>query len=209
MKTLVVNGKKFASRLLILSFVIVVSVMFSTVPALATEFEFGTQFGISHIIARNDEYSDTTSLTLTHIPGGPISGFSLPSLYATWFPNKNFAVGPEFRFGRGTYDGNDSITSLYFGGRIAYILDSHSKSAPYIFGRSSILAEYLYSDVELAVNIGGGIGYQWRIGPAFVLRTEAQYQRVLLQTEHDTGTANVSEFSFIIGIGTRFGNSEK
>ena len=63
MKTLVVNGKKFASRLLILSFVIVVSVMFSTVPALATEFEFGTQFGISHIIARNDEYSDTTSCT--------------------------------------------------------------------------------------------------------------------------------------------------
>jgi hypothetical protein len=171
-------------------------------PAFATEFEFGTQFGISHTIARNDEYSDTRSLTLIHIPGGPISGFSLPSLYATWFPNKNFAVGPEFRFGRGTYDGNDSITSLHFGGRIAYILDSYSKSTPYILGRSSILAEYLYSDVELSVNIGGGIGYQWRIGPAFILRTEAQYQRVLVEDE------NANEFSFIIGIGTRFGSGE-
>ena len=66
MKTLVVNGKKFASRLLILGFVIFVSVMFSTVPALATDFEFGTQFGISHLIPDGDD--STTSITYIRVP---------------------------------------------------------------------------------------------------------------------------------------------
>ena len=51
-------------------------------------------------------------------------------------------------------------------------------------------------------SFGFGLGYQWRIGPAFVLRTEAQYRRMFVEDE------NVNEYTLTIGIGTRFGNSK-
>ena len=68
------------------------------------------------------------------------------------------------------------------------------------------VGELIFSDeaVGFLANIGAGFGYQWRIGTAFVLRTEAQYQRVFPIAD-DTVAGN--EFSFIIGIGTRFGNT--
>ena len=66
MKTLVVKKNKIVSILTMLAFLVL-----ATVPAMATEFEFGTQFGISHIIA-SDDYDDTASFTFTQIPGGLI-----------------------------------------------------------------------------------------------------------------------------------------
>ena len=55
-------------------------------------------------------------------------------------------------------------------------------------------------------SFGAGLGYQWRIGQAFVLRTEGQYHRVSLSFEDDfNGDETANEFSFLIGIGTRFG----
>ena len=142
MKTLVVIGKEFVSRLLFLSFVIVVSVMLSTVPASATEFEVGTQFGISHIVPDDD---DSSSITFTQIPSSIVFlGSSPTSLYATWYLGEQFAIGPEFSLGRmsisNEYSGEtetESITSLYLGGRAAFFLGSHTESTPYILGRVS------------------------------------------------------------------------
>ena len=211
MKTLVVIGKEFVSRLLFLSFVIVVSVMLSTVPASATEFEVGTQFGISHIVPDDD---DSSSITFTQIPSSIVFlGSSPTSLYATWYLGEQFAIGPEFSLGRmsisNEYSGEtetESITSLYLGGRAAFFLGSHTESTPYILGRVSqtIVDDglSLFGADENLYSFGLGVGYQWRIRSAFVLRGEAQYQRVLVEDD------NANEFSFIIGIGTRFGSNE-
>ena len=211
MKTLVVIGKEFVSRLLFLSFVIVVSVMLSTVPASATEFEVGTQFGISHIVP---DYDDSSSITFTQIPSSIVFlGSSPTSLYATWYLGEQFAIGPEFSLGRmsisNEYSGEtetESITSLYLGGRAAFFLGSHTESTPYILGRVSqtIVDDglSLFGADENLYSFGLGVGYQWRIRSAFVLRGEAQYQRVLVEDD------NANEFSFIIGIGTRFGSNE-
>ena len=207
MKTLFVRKNNTVSTLTIFSFAFLI---LTSLPATATDFEFGTQFGISHIIA-SDDYDNTESFTFTQIPGGLISGFSLPSLYATWFPNESIAIGPEFSFSNFSVDEDGNISTLYLGGRASYFLNSYSESTPYILGRFSLytvsLGELIFSedDAGILANIGIGFGYQWRIGPAFVLRTEAQYQRIL-PFEDDPVTGN--EFSLIIGIGTRFGSAE-
>ena len=206
MKTLFVKKNNIVSTLTMFSFAFLI---LTSIPASATDFEFGTQFGISHIIA-SDDY-DTESFTFTQIPGGLISGFSLPSLYATWFPNENFAIGPEFSFSNFSFDEDGNISTLYLGGRASYLLNSYSESTPYILGRFSLytvsLGELIFSDDEIGIlaNIGIGFGYQWCIGPAFVLRTEAHYQRILPFVD-DPVAGN--EFSLIIGIGTRFGNNK-
>ena len=206
MKTYIFNKNNIVSALIMFSFAFLI---LTSIPAMATDFEFGTQFGISHIIA-SDDY-DTTSFTFTQIPGGLISGFSLPSLYATWFPNENFGIGPEFSFSNFSFDEDSNISTLYLGGRASYLLNGYSGSTPYISGRFSLytisLGELIFSDDETGIlaNIGIGFGYQWRIGPAFVLRTEAHYQRILpFEDEPVAG----NEFSLIIGIGTRFGNNK-
>lgn len=205
MKTLFVNQNKIVATLTIFS---VAFLMLATVPATATDFEIGTQFGISHIIV-SDDY-DTESFSFTQIPGGLISGFSLPSLYATWFPNENFSIGPEFSYSNFSFDEDSNISTLYLGGRASYLLNSYTESTPYIHGRISLytvsIGELIFSDNETGIlgNIGIGFGYQWRIGTAFVLRTEAHYQRIL-PFEDDPIAGN--EYSLIIGIGTRFGNS--
>ena len=207
MKSLVVIGKEFVSSLLFLSFVIVVSVMLSTVPASATEFEVGTQFGISHIVP---DYDDSSSITFTQIPSSIVFlGSSPTSLYATWYLGEQFAIGPEFSLGRMSISdeySTESITSLYLGGRAAFFLGSHTESTPYILGRVSQTTVddglSLFGADENLFSFGLGVGYQWRIRSAFVLRTEAQYQRVLVEDD------NANEFSFIIGMGTRFGSNE-
>ena len=205
MKTLVVNRKIVVSILTLFGFVFLVT-LGSVVPASATDFEIGTQFGISRL-SITDDY-DTTSGTFIQIPGGLISGFSLPALYATWFPDKQFAIGPEFSFGGFSIE-DSSITSLYLGGRAAYFLNSHSMSSPYILGRISLYTlsaeEDIFSEVGALANFGAGFGYQWRIGPALILRAEGQYQR-WLPLEEDMGAGN--ELSFIIGLGTRFGSAD-
>ena len=206
MKVLVVNRKITVSILTLFGFAFLVT-LGSVVPASATDFEVGTQFGISHLLISDD--NETASATFIQIPGGLISGFTLPTLYATWFPGKQFAIGPEFSFG-GVSIEDSSITSLYLGGRAAYFLNTHSMSSPYVSGRISLYTlfadeEDSFSEVGSLASFGAGFGYQWRIGPALILRAEGQYQR-LFPFEETVGAAN--ELSFIIGLGTRFGKAE-
>lgn len=211
MKTLVVNQKNIGTSLPILGFVLLASLLF-IVPASANEFEIGTQFGISHIIPEGDD--STTSITYTRLPSGTFldTGSSPTSLYATWFPSQQFGIGPEFSFGRFSVSGeaeDAGITSFHLGGRAAFFPLSHLQSSPYVLGRVSTTIfsgdDLLFFDeVETLISFGVGLGYQWRIGDAFVFRAEGQYQRLLLSNEDD----DANEFSLIFGIGTRFGNSK-
>ncbi len=212
MKTLVVKKNKMHSTLTMFVFFILV-----TVPALGTtEFEIGTRFGISHIIPEAD--GSTTSLTYTRLPSSTLLDISSPtSLYATWFPSQQFGIGPEFSFGRTSVSSEywgesetESITILYLGGRVLYFLQSHAVSNPYVLGRVSTTifnAEDAFFDGgnQTLINFGIGLGYQWCIDSAFVMRVEAQYQRLLLPDEE----GNANEFSLIFGIGTRFGKRKK
>ena len=212
MKTLVVKKNKTVSILTMFVFLLL-----ATVPALgATEFEVGTRFGISHLVpdTADDSFSTSTRITFTSIPSAIANiGSSPPALYATWFPSKQLAIGPEFSFGRMSISEeyeflgesettSESITTLYLGCRAAYFLQSHAVSNPYVMGRVSGTIISLGDESETMIGIGIGLGYQWRIRAAFVLRAEAQYQRVLVENE------NANEFSLTVGIGTRFGNSK-
>lgn len=227
MKTPLINRKNVVSILPILGFVILVSLIFPTVPTSAIDFEIGTQFGISHLVPNiDDDYA--VSLTYTRVPSGSFFDISStpPSIYATWFLGQHFAIGPEFSFGSTIFhedseyfedpweEENTNITSLYFGGRAAYFLRNYTMSSPYVLTRVSMATFHGEGDLFIDGNatltsFGVGLGHQWRIGQAFVLRTEGQYQRVSLSFEddfNDDETAN--EFSFIIGIGTRFGTDK-
>ena len=224
MKTLLVNRKNVASLLPILGFVTFISWIFPIVPTSAIDFEIGTQFGISHLVPDiDDDYA--ASLTYTRVPSGSFFDISAtpPSIYATWFLGQHFAIGPEFSFGNtvlhedsGDFgdsweEENTNITSLYFGGRAAYFLRNHTMSGPYVLARVSMARFHGEGDLFIdgsttLTSFGGGLGYQWRIGQAFVLRTEGQYQRVSLSFDDDfNGDETANEFSFIIGLGTRFG----
>lgn len=224
MKTLLVNQNNVVSILPILGFVTLVSLVFPIVPASAIDFEIGTQFGVSHFVPDiDDDYE--ASLTYTRVPSGSFFDISStpPSIYATWFLGQHFAIGPEFSFGRtvlhtGSEDFEDSweeentnITSLYLGGRAAYFLRNYTMSSPYVLTRISMATFHGAGDLffdggATLASFGAGLGYQWRIGRAFVLRTEGQYHRVFLSFEDDfNGDETANEFSFIIGIGTRFG----
>ena len=212
MKTPVVNRKIMMLTLTMFS------VAFLVVPAFATDFEIGTQFGISHLVPDGDG----SSITITQLPAGNSS--TMTSLYTTWFPGKRFAIGPEFSFERASIfqkyertsrfsveeeEGEIALTLLHLGGRAVYFLSSHSVSSPYLLGRFShtIISgdSSLYgSESSDLTSFGIGLGYQWRIGSAFVLRTEGRYQRLLL-SDADNG---VNEFSLIIGMGTRFESNQ-
>ena len=222
MKTPLVNRKNVVSIPLILGFVILVSLIFPIVPTSAIDFEIGTQFGISHLAPNvDDDYA--TSLTYTRVPSGAFFDISSTptSIYATWFLGKHFAIGQEFSFGstvfheEGSWEAeNTNVTSLYVGGRAAYFLHKHTMSSPYVLARVYMATFHgegpLFIDGSTTVtSFGVGLGYQWRIGQAFVLRIEGQYQRVSLSFEDDfNGDETANEFSFIIGIGTRFGTDK-
>ena len=208
MKMLRVHRKNFVPMLT--TFSVAVLVFFVSVISLAsetTDFEVGTQFGMSYFF-RTD--ADDSTITYIRLPSTPSLDIASPtSLYATWFPSKNFAVGPEFSLGRVSIAdgfGDSGITSFYLGGRAAYFRHGYDVSNPYVLGRVSTT---LFSgddiwgsdESETWISVGVGAGYQWRIGPALVLRAEGQYQRTF-------DDENINDFSFIIGLGTRFGNNE-
>ena len=223
MKTPLVSRKNVVSILPILGFVILVSLIFPIVPTSAIDFEIGTQFGISHLVPNvDDDYA--ASLTYTRVPSGSFFDISStpPAIYATWFLGKHFAIGQEFSFGSTVFhededswgEGNTNVTSLYVGGRAAYFLHKHTMSSPYVLTRVSMATFHgegpLFVDGGTTLtSFGVGLGYQWRIGQAFGLRTEGQYQRVSLSFEDDfNGDETANEFSFIVGIGTRFGTDK-
>ena len=225
MKTPVLNWKNLVSSPTILGFTILISLVLLAVPTLAADFEIGTQFGLSYLVPNvDDDYS--VSVTYTRVPSGAFFDISSTptSIYATWFLGNHFAIGPEFSFGSTSFSENTgdfedssgaenpNITSLYLGGRAAYFLRNHTMSSPYVLGRVSTAtfggAAPLFLDGNVTViSFGTGLGYQWRIGQAFVLRTEGQYHRMSMALEDDFSSEKetANEFSFIIGLGTRFG----
>ena len=222
---LVLNRKNFVSILTVFGFTVLITLVLLAVSALAADFEIGTQFGLSHLVPNvDDDYS--VSVTYTRVPSGAFFDISSTptSIYATWFLGKHFAIGPEFSFGSTSFSENagdfedssggenPNITSLYLGGRAAYFLRNHAMSSPYVLGRVSTAilsgeAPLFLNENATVISFGAGLGYQWRIGQAFVLRTEGQYHRVLMSFEDDFGSEKetANEFSFIIGLGTRFG----
>ena len=71
----------------------------------------------------------------------------------------------------------------------------------YLLGHGSLSwidGEFLGDDGSRTdYSAGLGMGYQWRVGPGALLRTEAQYRRWL--------DAETDQFSFVLGLGTRLG----
>ena len=161
----------------------------------ATGVELGTLFGLHYL---DDE---ATSIA---VPTAPLfSFFGIPALYVSWFPGEHLAIGPEFSFGRSSLSGDD-FTSLYLGGRGAFFLQSNAVSGPYLLGKGALVVLESDIDADAVFFVGAGLGYQWRVGPAFVLRTEGQYQRGFdsLDALFDDGSNN---FLFLLGLGTRLG----
>ena len=172
----------------------------------ATEIEIGTLFGI----ARSSE--EFESRTTIQMPGGPLLGgfgpiSSLPAFYVSWFPSERVAFGPEVTFGSFT-DADDSFTSLLLGCRAAFFLRSsstlrrpkdESRGAHYILGQGSLWNIRSGSDSETDFSAGLGLGRLWRIGPALILRMEAQYRRWF--------DAELNNFSLVFGLGTRLGGA--
>ena len=157
----------------------------------ATGTEIGTLFGLSHLSSNGD------GINITGVPSAPLAFFGNPSLYVSWFPNEQLAIGPEFSLGRFSSDG-DGITSLYLGGRSAFFLQSNAMSSSYIMGHGALLViSASDAESETDFSVGAGLGYQWRLGPDFILRTEGRY-RYWFDDE-------VNDLSFLLGLGTRAG----
>ena len=202
MQILIVNRKFTVSILAMYSFAFLVSLVLPTPPALATDFEIGTQFGLSHFI------DDESSLTAIGIPSSILDPGHFPtSLYATWFPNKQFAIGPEFKFGRMSISSNfletTNTTLVSLGGRAAYFLRNHAVSSPFLLGRISLSMVSDGDESDSFQSFGLGLGYQWRVRSALILRTEGLFQRVLIPDDE-----SVNELRFVIGLGTRLGKDD-
>ena len=161
---------------------------------LATGIEIGTLFGLSHLSSNGD------GITTIGVPSAPLAFFGNPSLYISWFPNEQLAIGPEFSLGRFSLDGV-GITSLYLGGRGAFSLRTNKMSGPYILGLGALARVATdgtgFDESETDFSAGAGLGYQWRLGSALVLRAEGQYRRWFSE--------EVNDLSLIIGLGTRLG----
>ena len=195
MKTLIVHKNKIVSILTMFSIVLL---MLTAVPAIAAEFEVGTQFGISHLVDEND-YS-SASVTLLAVPSGEIG--SVPaSPYLTWFPSKQLAIRPEFSFATSRSSTSYTTNALYLGGRFEFYLSSHEASNPYGLIRGSMMAITSDYDDLTRLRLGIGAGYQWRIRDNYVFRAEGQYLRALVEDE------TINGFSFLIGLGVRFGKN--
>ena len=166
-------------------------------PAMGTEeaaagIEIGTLFGLSHLSSNGD------GITIIGVPSAPLAFFGNPSLYVSWFPNEQLAIGPEFSLGHFSSDG-DGITSLYLGGRSAFFLQSNAMSSSYIMGHGALLViSASDAESETDFSVGAGLGYQWRLGSALVLRAEGQYRRWFNE--------KINDLSLIIGLGTRLGD---
>ena len=213
MNKLVLSKKIFVS---ILTLSCLTLIAFTSPTAFATDFEIGTLFGISRMSSTDSD--DDTTVTYTRLPSGSLLdiGASPTALYAMFYPAKQFGIGPEFSYGATSvtdeYWGErdtESFFTLHLGGRAMFFLTDYALSSPYLMGRASITQfggdsdSFFWSgDTESITSIGLGVGYQFVINPAFVLRFEGQYS-ILRVTDADDP---LNEFSLRIGIGTRFGN---
>ena len=159
-----------------------------------TGVEIGTLLGVSRLSTSNE---NEDSATLIGVPG-------IPSLYISGFPSEQLAIGTEFSFGRMSSD-DLSLGALYLGGQGAFFMRSNTVSGPYLLGGGALLTFNATEDDDSArwtnYSAGAGLGYQWRVGPAF-LRTEGRYQRWFVD---DDFNRNLNQFSLLLGLGTRFG----
>ena len=167
----------------------------------ATGVEIGTLFGLSRF--------SQGPTTIIGVPGSLLPLQGIPSLYISWFPSEQLAIGPEFSFGvlNIDYDGFDesvssSVSSLYLGGRGAFFLKSNAESSPYLLVNGALLAISDKSNSHHSFAAGAGLGHQWRLGPAFVLRMEGRYRRWSAETD-ELNFEN--EFSLLLGLGIRLG----
>ncbi|MDE2742997.1 MAG: hypothetical protein OXI58_15495 [Gemmatimonadota bacterium] len=176
--------------------------------------EIGTLFGLSRSPSNETIHIGVPSTISTIVPPG------IPSLYVSWFLSERLALGSEFSFGRFSVDdeGDDEdddahgFTTLYLGGRGAFFLQSNAVSGPYLLGNGALMNLHLLGDEDDPYNVphtyfsaGAGLGYQWRVGPAFVLRTEGRYRMWFLDEEFPLIADGTNEFSLFIGLGTRLG----
>ena len=175
----------------------------------ATGVEIGTLFGLSH--------SPADGTTVIGVPEPLVFSFrpEAPSLYVLWFPSKQLALGPEFSFGVWSWleevwsegvrsEEKTSLSTLYLGGRGAFFLQSNAVSGPYLLGNGALLGLYAEGSSLHAFSTGAGLGYQRRVGPAFVLRVEGRYRRWVDDGDDLFGDGE-NEFSLFLGLGTRLG----
>ena len=158
----------------------------------AAIYEIGTRFGISRVS------SDDDSIVMMAVPGSPTSGvLGNPSLYVSWFPSARMSVGPEINIGRSS-GSTIGITSLNLAGRALFSLHDNAGSGPYLLCHGAILVlDVKERESETDFAAGNGVGYQLRLGQAFVVRAEGQYRRWF--------DDEVNDFSFLIGLGARLG----
>lgn len=203
MKTLDLKCKNVVSILTL--------ILFTTLPAFATGFDIGTQFGISHLVPEDER--DTSTYTYTRLPSGSLFdiGAAPTSLYVLLYPHKMIGFGPEFSYGVTSIsyeqfgdDDTERISTLYLGAKFALYLMDYKMSSPYLIGRVSRTSynidadDFFFSDEsEHITGIGIGAGFQFVIKPAFVLRLEAQMNRLVIDDEYAT------EYGLVISIGTR------
>lgn len=187
-------------------------ILFTSLPAFATGIDIGTQFGISHIVPEDER--DTTTYTFTRLPSGSLFDIGSPptSLYAMLYPHKHIGIGPEFSYGVTSisisyeqFEGNiDRLSTLHLGAKLALYLMDYRLSSPYLNGRISRTSYsgdsdnfFISDESEHITGIGIGAGYQFVIKPAFVLRLEAQMNRLVIDDENAIG------YGLMISIGTR------
>ena len=169
--------------------------------------EVGMLFGVAS--RGSDDRGDGT---LIQFPGGEIPGPapSLPSLHVSWLAGEQLAIGPEFSFRRTSSDFeyvgesfDSTFNTLWLGGRAAFSPGGSSRPGIYLLGQGSLswvdwadrVTRDDYSETDYSA--GFGLGYQWRIGPALLLRMEGQYRRWL--------DAEADVFSLVLGLGARPG----
>ena len=70
-----------------------------------------------------------------------------------------------------------------------FFLRSNTVSGPYLLGIGTLISLYEgnrnFSSSKHVFSASGGLGYQWRVGPAFVLRTEGRYRRWIDDGENE------------------------
>ena len=163
--------------------------------AAAGGFEIGTLFGLTHT-SRGDR-----GFTVIGLPdAGP--GTGIPALFVEWFPSDKISLGPEFNVA--FYSGGGSDAQASVAGRVAYFPRGAATSGLYVMGQAGLKGDT--SGTANTFLAGGGGGYRWRVGPAFVLRLEARYRRWFdSQNYYYHSTSDLNEFSLLIGLGAVLG----
>lgn len=155
--------------------------------------EIGTLFGLSRLGIDGGG----TFIGLPSSLGSIVTGY--PAIYVSRFLSERFSMGPEFSFGRTSVDG-DAITSFYLAGRTAFHSGGVPTSGAYAFGRGAVRVLSSGSDSDTVVSMGAGLGYRWRVGPWFIVRTEGGYRRWFEDPPYN-------DFSVHIGLGANLGGS--